>query len=124
VSAYRRRLALVLTVTVTAWAAGGVFLAHSALPQGVFAVCAGTVILASGLAALRPRDQITLVQWFRLPKAERKHRLAGLRAAAGDLQDNRYAEYLAGIDEETERDRKLSDDLDDLQATVPWWRRR
>lgn len=66
---------------------------------------------------------ITAWRWFHLPKTERWRRIAELKAAIEDVQDNRDAEYLAGIDMETDRDRKLADRVHELSAAVPWWRR-
>jgi hypothetical protein len=69
-------------------------------------------------------DQITVRQWFRLPKHERQHRIAEFKAADEALQVNGEAEDLAGVQEETETYHILNGRVNDLWPTVPWWCRR
>jgi len=52
-AARHRGLVLVLAVTAASWAAGAVLLTASRAADGVFCLCAGYVILASGLTSLR-----------------------------------------------------------------------
>jgi hypothetical protein len=68
--------------------------------------------------------QVTIRQWFRLPKAERQWRIARFRAADIALQVNSEAEFNAGIREETETYHELNGRVNDLWPTVPWWWRR
>jgi hypothetical protein len=65
--------------------------------------------------------QITVRQWFRLPKAERQRRAAGFRAADEALQANGDAEQAAGIDWETDEYLRLNARVNDLWPAVPWW---
>jgi len=68
--------------------------------------------------------QVTVRQWFRLPRAERKRRIAEFRAADEALQANSDAEFRAGIGHETEEYLRLNGRVNDLWPTVPWWNRR
>ena len=68
--------------------------------------------------------QITIRQWFRLPRHERQWRIARFKAADTALQVNSEAERKAGVREETETYLALNSQVCDLWPTVPWWRRR
>jgi hypothetical protein len=63
------------------------------------------------------RRQVTIRQWFHLPKAVRKYRIAEFRAADAALQANSDRE-------ETEESNRLNDRVNDLWPTVPWWHRQ
>lgn len=65
--------------------------------------------------------QITVREWFALPKIERRARAAAFRDADGALQDNGDLERAAGIDYETGTYLDLNDKVNDLWPTVPWW---
>lgn len=69
-------------------------------------------------------SQVTVRQWFRLPRHERDRRKAEFRAADGALQINSYEEERAGVREETETYHILNGRVNDLWPTVPWWCRR
>jgi len=68
--------------------------------------------------------QVTIRQWFRLPKAERQRRIAAFETADDALQANSEAERKAGIREETETYLNLNDKVNELWPTVPWWHRQ
>jgi hypothetical protein len=68
--------------------------------------------------------QITVRQWFRLPKAERRRRAAAFREADEALQANGDAEQAAGIGWETDEYLRLNGRVNDLWPTVPWWCRQ
>jgi hypothetical protein len=63
--------------------------------------------------------QITIRQWFALPKSERARRVAGFRAADAALQ-----EYRPPGRQEDETYLSLNGRVNDLWGTVPWWCRR
>ena len=65
--------------------------------------------------------QITVRQWFALPKDERVRRAYAFRKADMALQDNGDREKAAGIDWETEEYLELNGRVNDLWPTVPWW---
>jgi len=65
--------------------------------------------------------QITVRQWFRLPKAERQRRVTEFREADEALQANGDAEQAAGIGWETDKYLRLNGTVNDLWPTVPWW---
>jgi hypothetical protein len=72
-------------------------------------------------------DQVTVRQWFRLPKAERQRRIAGFKTADAALQANSQAEHEANgrkAVEESETYLDLNGKVNDLWPTVPWWHRR
>jgi hypothetical protein len=73
---------------------------------------------------MNTNGQVTVRQWFALPKAERKRRVAEFKAADYALQDNADAERKAGIREETETYHELNGRVNDLWPTVPWWHRQ
>lgn len=58
--------------------------------------------------------QITVREWFALPKAERRARAEAFRSADEALQAN-------GDREETWESSWLNDRVGDLLPTVPWW---
>ena len=68
--------------------------------------------------------QITVRQWFALPKAERERRAGEFQRADFALQVNSEAEQRAGVREETEMYHVLNGRVNDLWPTVPWWVRR
>ncbi len=61
--------------------------------------------------------QVTVRQWFRLPRAERARRIAAFRAADEALQ------ALSPHPEDDETYLRLNAEVDRLWPTVPWWRR-
>jgi len=63
--------------------------------------------------------QITIRQWFRLPKAERAERIAAFKNADYELQA-----YFPPDREEDETYRELNGRVNDLWPTVPWWWRQ
>jgi hypothetical protein len=63
--------------------------------------------------------QITIRQWFRLPKAERRRRIAGFRAADAALQA-----YRPPGRAEDETYLRLNGRVNDLWPGVPWWWRQ
>jgi hypothetical protein len=65
--------------------------------------------------------QITVREWFALPKAERRARAETFREADEALQANGDAEQAAGIDWETDEYHRLNHRVNDLWPTVPWW---
>jgi len=65
--------------------------------------------------------QITIRQWFALPKAERRARAETFRTADEALQANGDAERAAGVREETEEYHRLNGRVNDLWPTVVWW---
>jgi len=67
------------------------------------------------------QGQVTVREWFRLPKAERRARAETFRVADWALQANGDAEQAAGIDWETEEYLRLNHRVNDLWPTVPWW---
>jgi hypothetical protein len=71
-----------------------------------------------------PRGQVTVREWFGLPRWEREHRMTEFRAADEALQVNSYEEERAGVTEETETYHVLNGRVNDLWGTVPWWCRR
>ena len=68
--------------------------------------------------------QVTVREWFQLPRWERDRRKAEFRAADEALQINSYEEEKAGVREETETYHVLNGRVNDLWPTVPWWCRR
>ena len=70
---------------------------------------------------MNTKGQVTVRQWFRLPKAERVRRAVAFRRADEALQDNGDAEQAAGIAWETEEYHRLNGRVNDLWPTVPWW---
>ena len=66
-------------------------------------------------------SQVTIRQWFRLPKAERRARAEMFHEADGALQANGDAEQAAGIRWETDEYLRLNHRVNDLWPTVPWW---
>ena len=60
--------------------------------------------------------QIRVRDWFRLPKDERKRRIARFRAADEALQ-----EYRPPRRQEDETYLILNGRVNDLWGTVPWW---
>jgi len=64
-------------------------------------------------------SQITVRQWFRLPKAERQRRIAEFKTADDALQ----AYFPPGRDED-EMYLRLNGRVNDLWPTVPWWWRQ
>jgi hypothetical protein len=64
-------------------------------------------------------SQITIREWFALPKAERHHRVARFRAADTELQ-----QYQPSGRQEDETYHLLNGALNDLWPTVPWWWRQ
>jgi len=68
--------------------------------------------------------QVTIRQWFRLPRYERERRIAEFKNADNELQANSEAERKAGIREETETYHELNGRVNDLWPTVPWWHRQ
>lgn len=62
-------------------------------------------------------SQVTVRQWFRLPKHERARRKAEFKAADAALQEYRPPQ-------EDERSDELNGRVWDLWPTVPWWVRR
>ena len=70
---------------------------------------------------MNTEGQITIRQWFALPKAERRARAETFREADEALQANGDAERAAGIREETEEYHRLNGRVNDLWPTVPWW---
>ena len=60
--------------------------------------------------------QVTIRQWFALPKAERERRKAEFRAADDALQA-----YFPPGGAEDETYLRLIRRVDDLWATIPWW---
>ena len=78
--------------------------------------------LGHGIPADPAEDsQITIRQWFALPKAERRARAETFRAADEALQANGDAEQAAGIREETGEYHRLNGRVNDLWPTVVWW---
>ena len=69
---------------------------------------------------LNTEGQITIRQWFALPKAERRARAEAFREADEALQANGDAEQAAGIDWETDEYDRLNRRVNDLWPTVPW----
>jgi hypothetical protein len=65
------------------------------------------------------RGQITVREWFRLPKPERRRRVADFRIADAALQDYRPPGRI-----EDERYRELNGRVNDPWPTVPWWWRQ
>ena len=70
---------------------------------------------------MNTEGQITIRQWFALPKAERRARAEAFREADEALQANGDAEQAAGIDWETDEYDRLNRRVNDLWPTVPWW---
>ena len=70
---------------------------------------------------MNTNGQITVRQWFRLPKDERIRRAAAFREADGALQDNGDREKAGGICWETGEYLRLNGIVNDLWPTVPWW---
>ena len=68
--------------------------------------------------------QVTIREWFRLPKCERDWRAAEFKAADEALQINSFEEEQAGVDEETGTYHILNGRVNDLWGTVPWWCRQ
>jgi len=71
--------------------------------------------------------QVTVREWFRLPKTERRDRIAEFKEADEALQANSQAEYEANGRnpvEESDRYHELNGRVNDLWPTVPWWWRR
>ncbi len=68
--------------------------------------------------------QITVRQWFALPKSHRKIRVAQFRAADRALQENAKWERRLKIRGETQVYLNLNNRVNDLWPTVPWWVRR
>jgi hypothetical protein len=62
---------------------------------------------------------ITIRQWFSLPKAERRWRVACFKAADDALQA-----YFPPGREEDETYLRLNGRVNDLWPTVPWWHRQ
>jgi hypothetical protein len=60
--------------------------------------------------------QVTIRQWFRLPKDERLNRIHAFKAADEALQ----AYFPPGRDED-ETYLRLNGRVNDLWPTVPWW---
>lgn len=65
---------------------------------------------------MNTQGQITVRQWFRLPKDERVRRAAAFRGADGALQDYRPPD---GDEDETYL--ALNGRVNDLWPSVPWW---
>ncbi len=68
---------------------------------------------------MNTEGQITIRQWFRLPKAERQRRIAEFKAADEALQAYRPP----GRDED-ETYLRLNGKVNELWPSVPWWWRR
>jgi hypothetical protein len=64
-------------------------------------------------------SQITVRQWFRLPKAERRRRTAAFKTADAALQA-----YRPPGRAEDETYLRLNGRVNDLWPTVPWWCRQ
>ncbi len=62
--------------------------------------------------------QVTVRQWFRLPRSERARRIAEFRAADEALQAYRPP---GRVEDETYH--RLNGEVNRLWPTVPWWRR-
>lgn len=76
---------------------------------------------------MNTEGQVTIRQWFRLPRYERAARIAEFKNADNELQANSEAEYQANGRkpvEESERYLELNGRVNDLWPTVPWWWRR
>lgn len=65
--------------------------------------------------------QVSMREWFRLPRHERARRAWEFRAVADALAVNSEAEEAAGVTEETETYHVLNGRVNDLWGTVPWW---
>ena len=63
--------------------------------------------------------QVTVRQWFRLPKAERQRRVTEFRAADRTLQA-----YEPPNGDEDETYLRFNGRVNDLWPTVPWWCRQ
>jgi len=63
--------------------------------------------------------QVTLREWFRLPKAERTAARDTFRGALHDLWFNSEVQCRQGIDYETDTYHALNDRVNDLWGTVP-----
>ena len=68
---------------------------------------------------MNTKDQVTVVQWFRLPKAERRRRVTEFRAADRALQA-----YEPPGREEDDIYLRLNGRVNELWPTVPWWWRQ
>lgn len=68
---------------------------------------------------MNTKGQVTIRQWFCLPKAERQRRITEFRAADSALQL-----YRPPDGDEDEIYLELNDRVNDLWPTVPWWWRQ
>ena len=92
-----------------------------------FALCGMYLVALPGVEYPEPdgplcpscASQITVRQWFRLPKAERKRRIAEFKTADDALQA-----YVPPGREEDATFLRLNGRVNDLWPTVPWWWRR
>lgn len=68
--------------------------------------------------------QITVLQWFRLPKSERQRRAEEFRAADSALQGYDGPDGSGRYGDEDETYNLLNGRVNDLWPTVPWWCRQ
>lgn len=68
---------------------------------------------------MNTQGQVTIRQWFAMPKGERQRRATEFRAADAALQA-----YVPPNREEDETYHRLNGRVNDLWPTVPWWCRR
>jgi hypothetical protein len=64
-------------------------------------------------------SQVTIRQWFRLPKTERQRRIAEFKSADEALQ-----EYRPPGRQEDKRYHELNGRVSELWPMVPWWHRQ
>jgi hypothetical protein len=69
------------------------------------------------------RRQVTTLQWFRLPKADRAERVRLFRAADISLQCYPGPDGSGRCSEDDPIYSLLSDRVIELWPTLPWWRR-
>ena len=71
---------------------------------------------------MNTQGQVTIRQWFRLPKQHRRIRVAQFKAARRDLRETaKWERRLKISGEKTQPRLNLEKRVDELRPTVPWW---
>ena len=74
---------------------------------------------------MNTQGQVTIRQWFRLPKQHRRIRVAQFKAARQDLRETaKWERRLKISGEKTQPRLNLEKRVDELRPTVPWWCRQ